>query len=132
MPSILFPDVEAQQITYLKAALAANGVTGVWVGNHLPTTIPAKAVLIRDDGGPVLADVRAIARLGYRVWAGTNIENPGDSFDLAALCSALVAGCADGNPVVKATTTRPFSVEDPSGRPVHYFTAELTIRGTAL
>lgn len=130
--ALTFPDVEAQQITYLKAALTAHGATGVWVGNHLPDPIPPKAVLVRDDGGPVLGDVRAVARVGYRVWAGTDIKNPADSFDLAALVSALVGDCADGAPVVRASTTRPYSVDDPSGRPTHYFTAELIVRGSAL
>lgn len=129
---ILPPDVEAQQITYLKAALAARGVAGVWVGNHLPKTVPAKAILVRDDGGPRLDAVRFVARVGYRVWSGMKVENPADSFDLANLAAALVGACADGLPVVKASTTRPFSVEDESGRPVHYFTSELIVRGSTL
>lgn len=129
---LTFPDVEAQQITYLKAALTARSVTGVWVGNRLPATIPAQAVLVRDDGGQRLGDVRAIARLGYRVWSGTDPNNPAACFDLASLIAALVSDCADGVPVVRASASRPFSVEDPSGRPVHYFTAELTIRGSNL
>lgn len=132
MPSILFPDMVSQQIDYLAAALVAEGEADVWVGNRLPSPIPEKAVLVRDDGGPALRDVRGLARLGYRVWSGYKIENPGDSYDLAALCSALVAGCADGSPVVLASATRPSSVEDDSDRPVHYFTSELTIRGTSL
>lgn len=132
MPSVLFPDVESQQIDYLNDILTDRGVTDVWVGNHLPTPIPEKAVLVRDDGGPALRDVRGVARMGYRVWSGYKIENPSDSYDLAALCAALVGGCADGSPVVRATASRPFSVEDDSDRPVHYFTSELTIRGSAL
>lgn len=131
--AIVWPDVEAHLTTYLKTTLPTHGHGSTWVGNHLPTTIPAEAVLIRDDGGPALGDVRALARVGFRVWSGRQIQNPGDSFDLASLCAALIGGCADGDPVVRAQiTSRPFSIEDPSERPVHYFTAELVVRGTDL
>ncbi len=130
--ALTFPDVEAQQIAYLTGALTSRGQAGVWVGNRLPGAIPARAVLVRDDGGPRLGDVRAVARLGYRVWSGSDAANPADSFDLASLVAALVADCATGSPVIRATATRPFSVEDPSGRPTHYFTAELVIRGSDL
>ena len=139
MPGILWPDIEAHLIGYLDAALTVRGRAATWVGNHLPTegspptpVIPDEAVLIRDDGGPALGDVRAVARVGFRVWAGHQIQNPGDSFDLASLCAALIGGCADGNPVVRAQiTSRPYSVVDGT-RPVQYFTAELVVRGTDL
>jgi len=127
---IAFPDVEAQQIAYIKAALTARSVTGVWVGNRLPDPIPAKAVLVRDDSGPRLDPLRSIARVGYRVWSGDSKTNPADAFDLANLVSALVGACADGTPVVASTVRRPFSVDDPSGRPACYFTAELIVRGS--
>lgn len=128
---ILFPDVEAHTITYLRDALAARPeayTSGVWVGNLLPQVRPTRAVLVRDDGGPTLGDVRAVARLGINVYAATEP----DVSDLANLVSALVGGMADGAPVVKASTTRPYSVTDDAGTPHHYFTAELWVRGTNL
>ena len=131
MPAVLFGDVEAWAITYLKGSLAARSepfASDVWVGNLLPKTRPVRAVLVRDDGGPVLGDVRAVARLGVNVFASTLP----DVSDLANLVSALIGGAADGKPVVRATTTRPYSVTDEAGAPRMYFTAELTIRGTSL
>ena len=132
MPVLVFPDVEAQQIAYLKAALTARGEGDVWVGNRLPAAIPPRAVLVRDDGGPRLDVVRGVARMGFRVWDGGDAMNPAESSDLANLCASLVSACADGLPVVRANASRPYSVEDPSGRPTHYFTAELVVRGTQL
>lgn len=131
MAGVIFPDVEAWAITYLRGALAARSepfTAGVWVGNLLPQTRPQRAVLVRDDGGPTLGDVRAVARLGINVFAGTEP----DVSDLANLVSALIGGSADGKPVVRATTTRPYSVTDDAGQPRHYFTAELIIRGESL
>lgn len=128
---VLFPDVEAHLITYLRAALVARTepvTANVWVGNLLPKSVPQRAVLVRDDGGPTLGDVRAVARVGVNVWA----PSEADVSDLANLVSALVGASADGTPVVRAQTTRPYSVTDDAGRPRHYFTAELIVRGTNL
>ena len=131
MAGVIFPDVEAWAIGYLRGALAARQesfAAGVWVGNLLPAARPKQAVLVRDDGGPVLGDVRAVARLGINVFA----QSEADVSDLANLVSALLGASADGAPVVKATTTRPYSVTDDAGQPRQYFTAELIIRGTNL
>lgn len=131
MPAVIFPDVEAHLIGYLRAALGGRSepfASGVWVGNLLPGDAPQRAVLVRDDGGPVLGDVRAVARIGVNVFAGTEAEVS----DLANLVSALIGGAADGAPIVRAQTTRPYSVTDDAGRPRQYFTAELIVRGTNL
>ena len=135
MPAILYGDIEAQQVTYLAAALAARPepvTADVGVRNRVPAGTdtdprPARLVTVRDDGGPSLGDVRAVARVGYNVWAATEAE----ASDLANIVAALVAGCADGNPVVRATVTRPYSVAD-DGRWNLYFTAELWVRGSNL
>lgn len=131
MPGVLFPDVEMHLITYLRGALSARPepfVTGTWVGNLLPQTRPQRAVLVRDDGGPTLGDVRAVARLGINVFA----QSQADVADLANLASAIIGASADGKPVVRATTTRPYSVTDDAGQPRMYFTSELVVRGQSL
>jgi len=127
MPGIVWPDIEAAFITYMKAMLAARPesyASGVTVSNKMPTTRPARAVIVRDDGGPALGDVRAVARIGVNVWAAT----PADTSDLAALVVALIAAWPNGAPVIAASVNRPYPVQDESGQTVRYLTAELTIR----
>jgi hypothetical protein len=131
MPGIIWPDIEAAFITYMKAALAARPesfASGVTVSNAMPATRPPRAVIVRDDGGPPLGDVRAVARLGIQVWAMT----AADCTDLAALVTALVNDWPDGTPVVKATATRGYPVPDESGQHQRYLTAEVWVRGTNL
>lgn len=133
MPAVLFGDVEAWLTGFYTAELATRTepvTDGVWVGNDLAKAPPTtrRRILVRDDGGPVLGDVRAVARIGVQVWAGTHA----DSSDLANLASALLAGAADGKPVVRVSTTRPYSVPDEGEQHKHYFTAELVVRGVSL
>lgn len=134
MPAIavVWPDIEAAFITYMKAALAARAesyASGVTVSNLMPATRPARAVVVRDDGGPVLDDVRAIARLGVNVWAAT----PADCSDLASLVVALLMAWPNGNAtILAASLSRPYPIADQSGQPQRYLTAELTIRGAGL
>jgi hypothetical protein len=131
MAGVIFPDIEAHLIGYLKAALGSRSeeyASSVWVGNQVPAERRNRMVTVRDDGGPVVGDVRAVARLGVNVWGGSQAE----ASDLANLVSALVGASADGAPVLKATTTRPYSVADDAGQAHQYFTAELIVRGTSL
>lgn len=130
MPAVLFPDVEAWLIGFFKAALAARPelfAAAVKVTNHVDNPT-GRTILVRDDGGPVLGDVRGVARLGVNVWADTHEE----ASDLANLASALLGGAADGAPVVRVSTTRPYSVTDEAGKPRQYFTAELVVRGVSI
>jgi hypothetical protein len=131
-PAIVWPDIEAAFITYMKAALTARPepyASGVTVTNKMPATRPARVVLVRDDGGPALGDVRATARLGIQVWAAT----AADTADLAALVTALVMAWPNGNTtVLRASATRAFPIADESGNTYRYLTADLTIRGVGL
>lgn len=115
MPTaILWPDVEALATTYLRASLAARPeayADAVTVHRNLPSPRPMRAVTVRDDGGPVLGDVRAVARLGINVWAATDE----DATDLANLVVALLLAWPDGMPVLTADPTRPYNVPDESG-----------------
>lgn len=129
MVGIVFPDVEAFLVTYLAGALDARPEpysTDVAVRNHVPSAWSGRLVVVRDDGGPHLGDVRGVARLGVQVWA----EDEPTVSDLANLASAIVGASANSGPVVRARSSRPYTVADP--RPKQYFTAELLIRGTDL
>lgn len=131
MPAILWPDVTAEVVTYLRDSLTGRAeayTTGVQVLDRVPSTRPLRLVVVRDDGGPGLTDVRAVARIGVRVWAGTHE----DATDLANLTCALVAAIPDGQPFVRADVSRPYPIADESGQPYRYFTAELIVRGVSL
>jgi hypothetical protein len=144
VPAVVWPDVEAYLIGYLSGALAARPepyAAGVRVSNEQwaadpnssePQTPPARQVIVRDDGGPRLGDVRATARVGFRVLAQSKAE----CSDLTALVVALVGGIPEatrGETVVAVESlTRGFPVPDDSGTPERYFTAELVVRGTTL
>jgi hypothetical protein len=131
MHGIVWPDIEAAFITYMQAALDARAedfAADVTVGNLMPDPRPDRAVIVRDDGGPSLGDVRAVARLGVNVWASTAT----DCADLAALVTALINDWPDGSPVVKASASRSYPVADSSTQPHRYLTAEVWVRGTNL
>lgn len=127
---IIWPDVEALFVNHMSAALAARPepvAAGVVVSAQRGTA--ARQVLVRDDGGPFLGDVRATARLGITVLAATR----DDVVDLAALVVALVAAWPDGKPVVRvAALSRAYPISDESGVPARYVAAELVVRGTSL
>lgn len=131
MPAIVWPDVEAEVTTFLRDQLAARPesfASGVLVTREVPATRAARMVVVRDDGGPALGDVRAVARIGVRVWGSTYSETT----DLANLVVALIASMPDGKPVVRADVTRPYALADESGQPLRYCTAELVVRGVSL
>lgn len=140
MPGIVHIDVEAWLIGYLKASLTARSesyAASVTVRNKVPTegTNPAdpwpaskRLVVVRDDGGQSLGDVRAVARIGLQVWGASESE----TCALANLVSALMGASENSGPVRKASASRPYSVTEVSGRPKQYVTAELIIRGSGL
>lgn len=142
MPAIVWPDVEALTVGYLRGALAARAepyAAGVYVAREVPgprtgVTPPARMVIVRDDGGPAIGDVRAVARLGIRVFGPDTGDSaaPPETTDLANLCVALIAAMPDGKPVVRVDVNRPAALPEESGRPLRYFTAELVIRGVSL
>lgn len=123
---IIFPDVELWCTGYLRTALAARGFAGVFVSNRRETQ--ATAVWVRRDGGPVLDQVREVARLGVNVFAPTEQAVT----DLARTVGAVLRAAADGAPVVRVSQTGgPSAVADTSG-PRRYMTFEVVTRGTAL
>lgn len=133
MPGVIWPDVEAAFVGYMSAALSAVAATrpyasDVTVGTKAPRPMPGRVVTVRDDGGPVLGDARATARLGVNVWA----ESDEVCADLAALVVALIGAWPDGDPVIRAVPTRAAPVPEESGKPHRYLTAEVWVRGTSL
>lgn len=138
MAGVIHVDLEAFLVGYLSAALTARSesfTASVRVSNRVPSEQPGdlwptskRLVVIRDDGGQSLGDVRAIARIGIRVWAATDAETS----DLANLVSALVGASEGFGPVRRSEAARPYDVTEQSGRPCQYFTAELVVRGVGL
>ena len=126
---VLFPDVEAWAVGYLKVAIAARAeayCSGVTVSNDRKGDT-GRVVTVRNDGGPQLDPIRSVARLGVNVWAATNE----DATDLANMVRALLLASPNGNPVVRARgQSGPIAIPDDVG-PHRYLTVELTVRGTA-
>jgi hypothetical protein len=138
MAGVIHADVEAVVVGHLRTALAARSepfAANVTVRNRVPDETASqpwptskRLVVVRDDGGPSLGDVRAVARLGVRVWGADEAE----ASDLANLVSALVASMENVGPVRRSDSARPYEVTEQSGRPCFYFTSELVVRGSSL
>lgn len=119
---IRFPDSELWLTGALRAALG-----DVYVDVKVPTTRRPKEVIVRRDGGPD-GVVTSVQRFGVRVFA----DKEHTASALADETSARLRGLRFTGPARKITTTSPFPVDDPSGRPCKYFTAEITVRGEPL
>lgn len=88
MQRILFPDVPAAVIGALNAQLPAVGFAGVPVRSRVPSTRPARFVLIRRTGGPRVNIVTDAAQLTIEAWAASDA----DAHDLAQACRAILIG----------------------------------------
>jgi hypothetical protein len=127
LPVVVFPDTLLWLSGYLRTALVARGygddlLVGTKYERH------ESVVWLRSDGGPRLDITRQVVRLGINVFADGPTGKPVN--DLAALVSALVTACPDGNPVVRATCSGPAQIDDPNGQPCRYLTGELIVRGS--
>lgn len=69
MIPLQFPSPVSDLIAWMPGAFAELGQPGVDVKRTTPETRPQKFVLLRDDGGPRVAEVHRIHRLGVQVWA---------------------------------------------------------------
>lgn len=119
---VIYPDSELWLTGALRAAL-----TDVYVGIRIPSQRRAREVIVRRDGGPE-GLVIATQRFGIRVFA----PDEKSVSDLADEVSARLRGLRFTGPARSISTTSPFPVEDPSGVPLRYFTAEIAVRGTPL
>ena len=120
--TIIFPDSELALTGALRSALG-----DAYVATKVPTTRRPKEVIVRRDGGPDDL-VQSRQRFGVRVFA----PKEQDAAALADLTSAHLRGLRFTGPFLRITTTSPFPVDDPSGVPCRYFTAEVAVRGTPL
>lgn len=120
--TIIFPDSELWLTGALRAALV-----DAYVDIEVPTTRRPKEVILRRDGGPD-ALIQSRQRFGFRVFA----TKKADAIRLADLASAHLRGLRFTGPIRDVSTTSPFSVNDPSGVPCRYFTAEVSVRGAPL
>ena len=130
-PSILWPDVEAWAVNYLRTALAARTepyASGVQVRTDVGKAMPARLVTVRDDGG-TRGDVTRSSGIGVNVWAATDE----DCSDLARLVCALLEASAGSGPVVACTGSfGPYPVPDDSGKPHRYMSVDLIVTGAPL
>ena len=132
-PAVVFPDLEAWAVTYLRDALSSSAesfASGVVVRNVVPDVVPARLVTVRDDGGPRQDDVRKIVSLGVNVWA----EDAADCSDLARYVAALFESPAalTGGVVGHVGSTGPYPVAESSGRPRRYLSVDLLVAGEPL
>ncbi len=127
----LFPDVEATLVTFLRAALTARAepyAADVHVSNALPNPRPARAVIVRRDGGRRLDNIREAARVGVNVWAATEK----DANDLSRMVSALLHSQAPV-PVMHVDTISALSpLSDESGQPRRFGTFEVILTSSPL
>lgn len=122
MPVVRYPDTELWLTGALRSALG-----GPFVGIQVPASRREDEVIVRRDGGPE-GPILAVQRFGFRVFAPTEKR----ATDLADDTSAAVRALRFTGPARHITTTSPFVVEDPSGKPCRYFTAEISVRGEPL
>lgn len=121
--TIIYPDSELWLTGALRAALPPE----TFVGIQIPARRYSTEVIVRRDGGPE-GFVIAVQRFGIRVFAADEKSVS----DLADLTSAHVRALRFTGPARDISTTSPSPVEDESGIPLRYFTAEIAVRGTPL
>lgn len=126
LPVVIFPDVELWAVTWLRAALAARSepyASGVTVASKVPSTMPARLVWVRRDGGPRDGVALERPRLGVNVYAATEK----DAADLANLVRALLWSAPDGDPVCRVDElSGPSPIADT--KPRRFMTFELLLR----
>lgn len=69
MIALQFPSPVSDLIAWMPGQFAALGQSGVVVKRITREARPRKLVLLRDDGGPRVAEVHRIHRIGAQVWA---------------------------------------------------------------
>lgn len=129
---ILYPDVELLLTDLLRDALAVRPepyAASVHVDNEVPAQRRPRMVIVRNDGGPTLGDVRSLARVGINVYGPTKQQ----ATDLARLVAALLPGLAGTGPITAVeSVTLPSAVEDRAPQERRYLTAEIHVRGSVL
>lgn len=125
--AILPPDVELRFATDLRALLAAEGQSDVWVGRTIPSTRPKRIAQITSDGSPT-NNLRTVARLRVNVWDTTDQKVT----DLARLIVALVPRMVGANGVLWTVhQSGPYEITDAAG-PRRFLLFEIHYRGELL
>jgi hypothetical protein len=97
----------------------------VYVSNSVPSSRRDRMVIVRRDGGNE-GEMRDRARVSLQIWATKAQE----ATDLARLVAALCKTFQDGDPIVSVVPlSGPTAIDDPSGQPLRYITAEFHTRG---
>lgn len=139
MARVTAPDLELWLTTYLRAALAAEGVAAQ-VSNKEPSDLKLPLskplVVIRDDSGPRLSQVTFDRSLGVSVLAGTR-TNDKQAADVARLVMAIMTDepiiTAAGSPVAAIEwdgCNGPYPVTEELDVARRYGTVQYTIVGS--
>lgn len=128
LPVVIFPDVEAWLVGYLRDQLAARSepvTSDVYVSNAVPDKRHDRMVIVRRDGGQRLGPAHELARMSVRVWGATDEEVA----DLTAIVRALMSASPGVGPVRRAVEIAgPSRLIEESGQPVRFFTFEFIVR----
>ena len=133
--TVIFPEIEPLLITAVKGLFDDRTepfAADVWISNAMPKTATGeptrhdRMIIIRDDSGGQLDQVREVARVGVQFWGSTREE----AADLAQLGRALLNGLSAAPIKRVRNIMRPVFIED--DQPLFYGTFELTVRGTRL
>lgn len=137
-PVVIYDDVEGFLVSWYRSRILARpepACAGVVVNRVEPSTLPAKLIVIRDDGGPETSFLTGERSVGVSVLAGTK-ENPKDAKDLANIAYALrsqIASTDPANPVsALLDSTAPVMVPEAQERARVYFTLTLAVAGRPL
>lgn len=137
-PLIVHDDLELFLTSWYRSRIAARPEAvcqGVTVNRVEPSTLPAKMIVIRDDGGVETSILTGERSVGVSILAGTK-ANPKDAKDLAAIAYALrsqIASSDPSNPVAAVLdSTAPVMVPEAAEKARVYFTLTLAVAGRLL
>lgn len=126
--AVIYPDVELLLSQRVRAALTGRPeayAQSVYISNTVPNPRRDRMVIVRRDGGNE-GEMRDRARVSLQIWAIKAQE----ATDLARLVAALCKTFQDGDPIVSVVPlSGPTAIDDPSGQPLRYITAEFHTRG---
>lgn len=139
-PLIGYDDLELFLLAWFRSALAARPepvCAGVTVARVEPPTdsLPAKLLVIRDDGATDSSFITAEASLGFTVLAGSK-ENPKDAKDLTRIVHALLSQVPSPDPAnpfaALLSRTSPVLVAEAQPKARAYTTATFAIAGRGI
>lgn len=137
-PLVIMDDLELWLTSWFRSALAARTepfLAGFKVDRTEPayTELPARLLVVRDDGTSSESLLTGEASIGLTVLAATR-ENPKDAKDAARVILALARSIpAPRTPVAAFRGSNgPFLVADASPRARVYMTLTLAVAGRAL